>query len=109
MRFLVDICIGNFVVDWLNSLGHEGIFVGSRNASMLDDNILSWANSESRIVVTGDKDFGRLAIRDQKSHCGIILLPMVRIQERIILLQHVLSHHIEQSNLSYNCAAFDPS
>ena len=43
---------------------------------MADLDILRWANSDNRILVTSDKDYGELVFRDGEPHKGVILLRM---------------------------------
>ena len=41
-----------------------------------DDDLLRKAHDERRVVVTNDKDFGALVVRDQRAHAGVVLLRM---------------------------------
>ena len=93
MRLLVDVCAGYTTRDWLVAEGHDVAFVGDRDFSMDDRHVLAWAYSELRVLITCDKDFGQLITVAGLPHSGILLLPGVRLAERIILLTEVLSKH----------------
>lgn len=71
MRFLVDVNAGGRLSEWLAAQGHDVRQVAGRDPGMLDEEVLNWAASEARIIVTVDKDFGEMAIAQGKLHCGI--------------------------------------
>ena len=77
MRFLV---IENFpAVTALESAGHDVVWVRTTAPGSRDEDILAWAERESRVLLTFDKDFGELAWRVRlPASCGIVLfrLPM---------------------------------
>lgn len=77
MRFLVDECVGPAVGSWLRARGHDvySIYEQARGAD--DDTIFGMARSDSRILLTSDKDFGEKVYRDQAAHCGIVLLRLI--------------------------------
>ena len=53
--------------------------------------MLEWAVSEQRILITIDTDFGKLLFVDRAAHCGLVRLPDVRADERIALMEVVVS------------------
>ena len=57
--------------------------------------LLERAVSESRILITMDKDFGELIHLHGISHAGLIRLPDVRMSERIALAEHVIHNHCQ--------------
>jgi predicted nuclease of predicted toxin-antitoxin system len=93
LRFLVDICAGRRLADWLRGEGHDVVEVRERGADPGDAAILRWAVQESRILVTMDKDFGTLVYRDGAEPSGMIRLPHVPASERISLLRQLLERH----------------
>ena len=74
MRFLVDECTGPSVARILAKLGHDvySVFDSARGAS--DDDVIRKALDEQRILVTNDKDFGYKVFRENRQHCGVVLL-----------------------------------
>ncbi|MBM4084224.1 MAG: hypothetical protein FJ272_05490 [Planctomycetes bacterium] len=97
MKFLVDVCAGRRLAEWLRARGHEAAEVRQRASNMEDDDILAWAYAEGRVVVTVDKDFGALAVALEQPHHGIIRLPDVSAVQRQHLIEQVLAKH--QSDL----------
>jgi predicted nuclease of predicted toxin-antitoxin system len=52
MNFLLDVNASGAVASWLIQLGHGVVEVGQKDPRMSDNEILSWAVSESRIIVS---------------------------------------------------------
>ena len=98
MRFLVDECTGPGVARWLRDQGHDVFSVFDETRGSVDQVILQKAFEESRILITNDKDFGKLAVRSQQSHKGIILLRLSDelTANKIKVLQILLSRHAEE-------------
>jgi len=74
MRLLLDTCVWGKAGDVLRASGHDVIWAGDWPEDPGDEEILSRAFLESRVLVTLDKDFGELAIVHEISHCGIVRL-----------------------------------
>ena len=74
MKLLVDACAGQKVANGLRQAGHDLVFAGDWDKDPGDDEILALAQAEQRVVITRDKDFGTLAVRDKLPHCGIVRL-----------------------------------
>ena len=73
MRFLVDDNLGNRFTILLNQAGYNDIFVGSVIRGFPDEKILEKAESEKRVIITDDKDFGWLIFRWKMPTSGVIL------------------------------------
>lgn len=74
MRLLVDENMSTSVIAGLRALGHDVVSAKEEMAGWGDDVILARAQTESRVVVTQDKDFGELAFRiGLPASCGVIL------------------------------------
>jgi predicted nuclease of predicted toxin-antitoxin system len=74
LRFLVDVGVGTAVEEWLCSAGYDVVTVRDRNPRLLDIDVLAWAVSENRLVLTMDKDLGELVYLSGQPHAGILLL-----------------------------------
>jgi predicted nuclease of predicted toxin-antitoxin system len=44
-----------------------------------DEAILRWAVEEDRILITMDKDFGTLIVRERLRHAGVIRIPQCTV------------------------------
>ena len=93
MNFLLDVNASGAVARWLIHLGHDVAEVGQKNPGMSDNEILSWAVMERRIIVTTDNDFEEMIWRQGKPHCGVLRLENLPRSERIVLLRDVLDRH----------------
>ena len=74
MRILLDTCVWGGVRQDLVGAGHDVLWAGDWDEDPGDEEILSRASRESRILVTLDKDFGELAIVHGQRHAGILRL-----------------------------------
>jgi len=95
MKFLTDVNASGAVANWLTQRNHDVAMVSEKNPRMTDDEILIWARSERRIIITTDKDFEEMIWRQRRTHCGILRLENLPRQERLGLLQDVLDRHRE--------------
>jgi predicted nuclease of predicted toxin-antitoxin system len=74
MKSLIDVNASGTVANWLSAQSHDVARVVERNPMMSDEEILEWALSEGRIIITTDKDFEEMIWRQNKSHSGILRL-----------------------------------
>jgi predicted nuclease of predicted toxin-antitoxin system len=93
MNFLLDVNASGAVARWLIDRGHNVAEVGQKDSKMSDDEILSWAVRERRIIVTTDNDFEEMIWRQGKSHCGVLRLENLTRSQRKALLHDVLDRH----------------
>ena len=65
---------------------------------MLDADILDMANTEKRILVTNDKDFGELTFLQKKLSTGIILIRAKgqRPQDKIKAMKRLLKNYSDK-------------
>jgi predicted nuclease of predicted toxin-antitoxin system len=80
MKFLVDVCAGNRLANWLRDHGYDVLEVRDREPTMADEEILHWANVEKRVIVTMDKDFGTLAVALNQPHNHFVSGSYVQIR-----------------------------
>ena len=106
MRFLVDVGVGRKVEEWLLRNGYDTKAVRDINPKMNDEAILSIATSESRMVITIDKDFGELVYNSGLVHSGVLLLRLedANADKKIRTIEKILTEHL--SNLSNNFCVF---
>ena len=74
LKFVVDVEVGNKTLQALRNDGFDFISILEIERAMADYAILSIAESEGRMVVTMDKDFGELVYRSGLKHNGVLLL-----------------------------------
>ena len=81
MKFLADECCDTGLVSSLREDGHDVLYVLERKPGVSDDEVLTEAYVEERILVTEDKDFGDLVYRFKKPAKGVILI-RIDVKER---------------------------
>ena len=95
MRFLTDRCAGRRLAEWLGNNGHDVVEAQTLGPDPGDRALLERAGAEDRILVTMDKDFGELIYLRRVSHAGLILLPDVRVPQRIEAVRAVIEGHYQ--------------
>ena len=75
MRILADENFSRATVEALRARGHDVVWVPEDAPSTGDPDVLARALSENRVLVTFDKDFGDLAVRQGlAASCGVVLV-----------------------------------
>lgn len=95
MQFIVDESTGASVIEYLRKAGHDVLAIRETLPQALDSDILTLAETEERILVTNDKDFGDLVFRSGKTHHGILLLRLrdERRQNKIRIIESVIDQY----------------
>lgn len=93
MKILLDSCISGTLREPLAEDGHDVIWTGEWAEDPGDDEILSFAYRETRVLITLDKDFGTLAMLHGKAHAGILRLVNLSVSEQKLVCRQVLSQH----------------
>lgn len=98
MRFVADEGVDLQIVKALRAKGHDVLYIAETNSGESDDVILDFANTQNRILITRDKDFGELIFRESMVHSGIILnrLYQLKAKEKAILVVAVVEKYGEQ-------------
>lgn len=76
MKFLIDEDVSHKLVKLLNRLGYKAIHIREIQISLNDSQILEIATSQSYIVITEDKGFGKLVFKEKQEYTGVILLKL---------------------------------
>jgi len=79
MRFLADENVSRLVIERLRADGLDVISVGETRSGARDKEVLEAADAEGRILITEDRDFGELVIRQRLRVHGLILLELDRL------------------------------
>src|SRR5207253_1588140 len=82
MRVLLDSCVSGKAAQTIRGAGHDVTWAGDWLSDPGDEQILERAVSESRVLVTIDKDFGELVIVQGHVHVGLIRLVGFRAGEQ---------------------------
>lgn len=95
MRFLVDECFPKQLVRSLRELGHDVTWGSEVCRSQPDELVLQLATAQGRIVITEDKDFSDLTIRDGVPAIGIVITQVDRFPGGIVEAVEALCQSIE--------------
>lgn len=93
MRFLVDRCAGARLAEWLRINGHDVVEARELGPDPGDRSLLELAESDGRVLVTIDTDFGELIHLHDVPHAGLVRLPDVPAAQRIVLMAELLDRH----------------
>ena len=85
MRFLANENVPLDAVEALRQQGHDVLWIRTDSPGISDPEVLKRAQSEDRILLTFDKDFGELAFRaNLPATSGIILFRIVTSSSRAV-------------------------
>jgi len=99
MRFLLDESVEYRLAGMLADQGHDVTAIARDYPHGIpDEQVLSIAKIEERILLTNDSDFGELIVRHRQAHAGVIYfrLPAATVQLKFERLQNVLVAHRHQ-------------
>jgi predicted nuclease of predicted toxin-antitoxin system len=83
MRWLLDECVDAFLAEELRRLGHEVVHMSDAAPRARDVEVMKRADSENRLLLTEDKDFGDLVFRQARPIPGLVLLRIVIFQRHL--------------------------
>jgi predicted nuclease of predicted toxin-antitoxin system len=92
----------------LRAAGFDVAAIGSMNPGALDSDVLATARRDGRILITEDRDFGELVVRQRLEVQGVVLLELDRLStvaeaDRVVA---VVSPNVDK--LSGNLLVIDP-
>jgi len=76
VKILADVNVEKPIVDSLVEINLDVLWIPDYNCMLSDEELLNMANSQDRVLLTNDKDFGELVFRQKKITAGIILVRM---------------------------------
>ncbi len=79
MRFLADENVSRRVVESLVRDGHEVIEINRTNCGADDPTVLGVANSSDQVLITEDRDFGELVVRQRLPVRAVLLIELDRL------------------------------
>src|SRR3989344_6046167 len=73
-KLLLDENIGRIPERFLVEQGYDITTIALNDVGLRDESVLQKALQEGRILITLDKDFGRLIYQQSKHHVGVLFL-----------------------------------
>jgi predicted nuclease of predicted toxin-antitoxin system len=95
MRFLADANVSRLVIERPRAGGFDVISIGETRSGTPDKDVLEAADAEGCILITEDRDFGELVIRQRLGVRGMILLELDRLSnatEADVVAEAVSTH-----------------
>src|SRR6516164_11634177 len=98
MRFLADESVSRRVIERLRADGFDVISIGETRSGAPDSVVLELADAEGSILITEDRDFGEMVIRQRLGVRGLILLELDRVSNRMEAdtVAEVVSNHADK-------------
>jgi len=93
VRILLDACVWGGARAGLASEGHDVKWIGDLSEDPGDEEVITQACTERRVLVTLDKDFGEMAVVHGVPHCGIIRLVDVAASRQAEICRLVLKRY----------------
>lgn len=89
MKILADENVDAAIVQWLRQASHDVFWAAETSASSSDADLVRIAQTQARILITSDLDFGELVYRQGMVPAGVILMRFraASQQDRLRLLQ----------------------
>ena len=81
MKFLADESFDFPFIAAMRNSGYDVTAIVESTSGIEDEEVLKISNTENRILLTCDKDFGELVFRLKLFHSGIILLRLPDVSE----------------------------
>ena len=96
MNFVADEGVDKPIVDRLRTDGHSVISIAETAPSISDDEVLAAANRDSAVLITADKDFGELVVRQQRFANGVVLLRLAGLPtaRKAELVSEAIGQHL---------------
>ena len=90
MRILLDENVDFRLKAALSALGHDVTAIGADYPrSLRDQEVLHHAVAENRLLITNDRDFGELLIRNQSEHRGVLYLRLTTVDLADVLARTI--------------------
>ena len=97
MRFLLDVSAASrpfqdALIDW----GHNVLSAVEIDPALDDESLLAIANAERRIMLTEDKDFGKLIFARGLPHRGVIRFVDMNAEEKIAAMNKLINENSDE-------------
>ena len=94
MKFLIDVCAASRSMHgMLESLGHDVLSATDGYAHASDEALLALAYEQDRVLITRDKDFGKLIFAHGLPHRSVVRLARMSAAEQVDAMRNLIEHH----------------
>ena len=85
--FLADENVSRLVIDKLRQAGFDVLSVAETKAGFSDRDIVATAEADRRVLITEDRDFGELLVRQKMGILGLVLLELDRLPKHLLVIE----------------------
>lgn len=105
--FLADENVESAIVHRLRSDGHDVVWIAESDPGTTDDRVLEISESQARLLITGDTDFGELVFRQGRARAGIVLLRLAGLppDRKAAIVADVLAKHLDEMRSAFSVIA----
>lgn len=98
MHFLADENVSRLVIERLRNDGHDVVSIAETRSGARDEDVLDAANADGRILISEDRDFGEMLIRQRLNIRGMVLLELDRLSNAMeaAVVAEVVSTHADR-------------
>ncbi len=82
-RILADENVDRPIAAWLREQGHEVIEVASAAPGMTDAQVIEMSREQGLVLMTFDRDMGRIVVADRQPHPGVVHLRLRGVGEAL--------------------------
>lgn len=94
MKFLLDVCTASRVLcNALIDAGHDVLSAADGYADAPDEVLLALAQEQDRVLVTEDKDFGKLIFAENLPHRSVVRLVGLNSMEQADAMRNLIDQH----------------
>ena len=83
MRLLADENVDRPMVRWLAEQGHDVAEVVAEAPAAPDEDVLRLSRQTDRVLLTFDRDMGRLLLADPRPHPGVVYLRLTGVADEL--------------------------
>jgi len=100
VNILADESLESVIVERLRSDGHSVVSISEQSPGLNDPGVLAWAVRDHLLLLTADRDFGDMVVRDLKQapREGVVLLRLRHIPpaQTAFIVADAFFHHAAQ-------------
>ena len=96
MKLLIDSCLSETVAGTLAAAGHDVESVSEWGPDPGDPRILHLAASAGRVLITADRGFGQLSVRERLLSAGIVILRKTPAEEHAAAALRAITEHSDE-------------
>lgn len=108
MRFLADENVASIVVARLRAAGLDVVAIAETVAGASDDEVLALAVADKRILITEDRDFGELVVRQRMAVGGVVLLELDPLSNEAVAARVTEVVCAQSAKLAGNLVVIEP-